>query len=314
MTHGPMHALVILLQMASVLQMAAAVPLAAQQPAAGSAGRQTHPASTRPSGSTAGSRVEDAFSYPEGFNLLNSDPRAIALVISCQETMGGRAAWEKVPAIRFAFVVERDGRVLGRRLHYWDRLGNRHRMERTDREGHRLIVSQNLSDRSGRAVRAGMPLAGADLKKALDDGYAAWVNDTYWLIMPFKATDPGVQLSYMGRRVRNRQRYQLVQLTFDSVGLTPGDTYWAWIDQTTRQMSFWAYRLEGTPADRPERLFAWEDWKEFGAIRLSLTKRQVEPSGGQPGLTIRFQDILLPGALPDEVFEPSHPVPPRLAP
>ena len=28
--------------------------------------------------------------------------------------------------------------------------------------------------------------------------YAIWVNDTYWLLMPYKMKDPGVTLAYDG--------------------------------------------------------------------------------------------------------------------
>ena len=34
----------------------------------------------------------------------------------------------------------------------------------------------------------------------LDDAHGAWINDSYWLVMPYKLLDPGVRLRHLGER------------------------------------------------------------------------------------------------------------------
>ena len=273
-------------------------------------GQQTRPASGREEGSSSGPPP----AYPPGFDVARSDPRALALVLSCLESMGGSEAWQAVGALRFAFVVERGNQRLGRRIHYWDRQSRRHRVEMKDRRGRSLVVSEGLGRADGEALSEGALLAGEDLVTALEEAYAAWVNDTYWLLMPYKTLDPGVTLAYEGPAHRNRGKYHRVRLTFDEVGLTPGDVYWAWINDRTRRMDYWSYHLQGTPEDKPESVFAWLDWEDFGGVLLSLTREQVDLPEGKPGLTIRFEHLALFEALPDTVFRAADAVPPTYAP
>ena len=193
-------------------------------------------------------------------------------------------------------------------MHWWDRVGDRHRVESVDKDGKRLVVSQKLSSRQGTAARDGAALKGAELKAALDEAYGRWINDTYWLLMPFKSLDPGVRLAFEGERKLEGATFNVFRLSFDKVGLTPGDTYWAWVNTVSHRMEVWSFHLQGTPAEQPPSVFAWEDWKEFGSIHLSMTRRPLDPPAGKPVIGIRFRDVALPGTLPDAVFDVTRPV------
>ena len=251
---------------------------------------------------------------PADFNAAASDPRAIALAMKAMEAMGGLAAWQAVPSVRFAFEVERDGQVVARRIHWWDRFGDRHRIESTEKDGKRLVVSQTLATHQGTAARDGVALKGEELKTALKEAYGRWINDTYWLLMPFKTFDPGVKLTFEGERRLEGATFNVFRLTFDKVGLTPGDTYWAWVNTVSQRMEVWSYHLQGTPAEQPPSVFAWEDWKEFGSVHLSLNRRPLDPPAGKPVLGIRFKDVALLGPLPDAVFDVKSPVAAPFAP
>ena len=146
------------------------------------------------------------------------------------------------------------------------------------------------------------------MKAALAEAYGRGVNDTYWLLMPFKALDPGVKLAFEGERKLEGATFNVFRLTFDKVGLTPGDTYWAWVNTVSHRMEVWSYHLQGTPAEQAPSVFAWEDWKEFGSIHLSLDRRPLDPPAGKPVIGIRFRDVALPGTLPDAVFDVTRPV------
>jgi hypothetical protein len=59
--------------------------------------------------------------------------------------------------------------------------------------------------------------------------YATFINDMYWLFMPWKWMDMGVNLKYLGQKPLGQETYDVVQLTFGKVGLTPGDMYHAYV-------------------------------------------------------------------------------------
>ena len=68
----------------------------------------------------------------------------------------------------------------------------------TDKDGKKFTVLMNLNTKEGKARKTASPLEGEELKKLLESAYGAWVNDTYWLLMPYKMMDPGVVLAYDG--------------------------------------------------------------------------------------------------------------------
>lgn len=162
------------------------------------------------------------------------------------ESLGGATAFQQLRYVGFAFVPKKGGKELSRREHAWDPWTGRARV-RWQREGKDISVWLSLGDKSGVAIVDGARVTDeAEKKKYLDDAYAAWVNDTYWLISPYKVFDPGVHRAVIGRRLRT---------SFDDgVGLTPGDVYlydfddegklagWSWLLQSGRTGSF---RFEG---------------------------------------------------------------------
>jgi hypothetical protein len=149
----------------------------------------------------------------------------------------------------------------------------------------------------------GKEATGDAAKEWLDRAYGAWVNDTYWLLMPYKLRDPGVQLAYDGEEEIDGVTYDRLALRFKSVGLTPGDRYWAWINRETGLMDRWAYRLEDWEADRPRTVWKWLDWDRYGDIVLSPRRVQVDD-----GAERSLEDLAVFGTLPDSVFESPDPV------
>jgi hypothetical protein len=224
-----------------------------------------------------------------------SDPRAVELADHLLERLGGRQAWEAVHFIRFTFADFR--------THHWDKWTGRHRLEYSDRQGDRYLVLDDVDSRQGRAWKNGEPLAGDELAKALEGSYAAWVNDTYWLLMPYKLRDPGVTLSYAGEETLDGNLYDKVMLTFDGVGLTPGDRYWAYLNRETGLMDRWAYILQSYPPERPATAWLWEDWKRYGGILLSSRRVSVEGERELP-----LSGIAVTDSMPDAVFDSPAPV------
>lgn len=219
-----------------------------------------------------------------------SDPRAVALAESTLLAMGGADAWASTRYLRFEF--------FGFRLHHWDRETGRHRLEGQTREGERYVVLHSVVSRKGRAWLDGEELEGEDLGQWLERAYGAWINDTYWLIMPYKLLDPGVTLGFAGEETLEGKQYDKIQLTFEGVGLTPGDTYWAWINRETGLMDRWAYFLQDWEEGREPTAWWWRDWDRHGEILLSTTRHnETDDRTASLGQLAIFEQ------LPDSVFE-----------
>jgi hypothetical protein len=214
------------------------------------------------------------------------DPAAVAVAQHTLEAMGGAKSFEALRTLRFDFVVEREGKEMARIRHVWDRWDGRYRVEGRNKEGKPTLTLFNVQKRGeGRAWVDGKELAGEELKAALERGYGRFINDTYWLLMPAKMLDPGVSLASEGTTTVDGKTYDVVKLTFDGVGMTPQDTYWAYVSKDTGLMERWDMVLTGQDA-KDRSTFMWEDWRPIGAVRLSMAKRAVAD-----GTVIRFDNV-----------------------
>ena len=190
------------------------------------------------------------------------------------QALGGTEAWNKTRYLRFDFAVDRDGKTVMRRAHTWDKWTGRYRLEATTREGDPYLVLLNIGSKDGRAWLKGSELQGDEARKYLEQGYAAWVNDTYWLLMPYKMKDPGVALALDGEATKGGETWDKLRLTFDNVGLTPKDKYWAYVSRKTGLVDRWDYVLKGE--SKPPTTFTWQNWKKYGTVSSPTT---AQPRG-----------------------------------
>jgi hypothetical protein len=207
----------------------------------------------------------------------DTDAKAMEIAKKTITAMGGMDNWKGTMAVRFNFVVEPQGQPSRAVKHLWDRKNNRDHVEGT-KDGKPMIAWVDMGRKSGAAWYDGKKLEGEELQKAMDWAFGRWVNDTYWLIMPFKLLDSGVNLKYEGAKAG----HDILHVSFGKVGLTPGDQYWAFINQQTGLMDQWKYLLE----EKDKGDFAWKEWGDYGKIKLS--KHKVS-SDGKFG--IRFEPL-----------------------
>lgn len=224
-------------------------------------------------------------------------PQVQPLADRVMAALGGQEAWDATRYLVFDFA--------GRRTHWWDRYTGRHRLEGTTRDGESYLVLEDVDDQgeAGRAWFQGKPAEGEKAAELLKNAYAAWINDTYWLLAPYKLRDPGVNLSYAGRESVDGVNYDKLQLTFESVGLTPGDTYWMYLHPETGRVDRWAYVLEGQ--EPPPTVWEWRGWQPYGSAKILLAPERVQPEGGRE---LSLAPIEVPDELPDAVFESPEPV------
>lgn len=243
-------------------------------------------------------RAENAAPNPpaEGFDLAGSDPEAIALADRVMAQMGGRRAWDETRYIRWSF--------FGRRHHLWDKFTGDIRIEGVERETEiPYLILMNVHTKEGRAWESGTEVSDPErLAELLDRGEAVWINDSYWLVMPYKLKDPGVKLRYKGRGETEQGRpAEVLILTFDDVGRTPGNKYHVWVGDESGLVEQWAFF--GNAAN-PEPGFTcpWRGWKRYGRILLS------DDRGTLRGRPISLTDIAVFDELPESIFSGPEPV------
>ncbi len=217
------------------------------------------------------------------------------------EAAGGEAAWQALPYLGFNFSVSRQnerGRVV---RHFWNRQTGDYRLEMPGPANIPYVTLFNINTREGRVYWQGTELDTVETAKRLPEAYHRFINDTYWLTVPYKLFDPGVNRTY--EPDMSDDTYDVIRLTFGNVGLTPGDRYWLYVDKETGRLAQWAYILQDDGPDAKPRMFVWDQYEEHvtpaGSLFYATRKRGV----GVP-FAIYTDDIATPTVeqVPDDMF------------
>ena len=192
------------------------------------------------------------------------DAKADEIAHTMMKAMGGENAWYAAHFLRFDFKVNVGGKMEEDRTHLWDKMTGRYRLEEKTKDGKLRVVLFNINDRHGEAYVDDKKVEGAAGAKAVKDAYEAFINDMYWLAMPWKWLDKGVNLKYMGPKTRGSESGDVVRLTFDHVGLTPGDRYDAFVSSQSHLMTHWDFKLQGGDTGS----FDWQ-YTDTGGIKLA---------------------------------------------
>lgn len=229
------------------------------------------------------------------------DAKADAVGKELIAAMGGEKAWEKARQFQFDFVVEQEGKKAASFSHAWDRYTGDYRVSGMDRSGAPFTVYFNVNTKQGKAFVNGKPAEGEAEATLVKSAYGRFINDTYWLLAPWKIFDPGVHIAHEGEKpCPGGGACDVLKLSFTDVGLTPKDVYWLWITRDGRKMIQWQYVLKGA-SDAPTTA-AWKDWRSFGGIMLSTEK----PMDGRP-VMIRFENLSVSPTRDDALFKPPAP-------
>jgi hypothetical protein len=226
-----------------------------------------------------------------GFNAEASDPDAIAVADELMQALGGRDAWDATRYVRWTF--------FGRRTHTWDRHTGDARIEGTEKQsGEPFVICMNVNSKQGRVWIGGEEVTDFEkLKQMLRVGYQAWVNDSYWLFMPFKLKDSGVTLKYLGERgMASGESADVLELTFDDVGVTPQNKYHVFVDKDSRLVRQWSFFANASD-EEPAITTPWDDWRRYGEIMLSGDR------GSLMGMEARITNIAVMEDVEGWVFE-----------
>jgi hypothetical protein len=198
-----------------------------------------------------------------GFDHAGSDARAIEIADQVMNALGGRAAWDATRHLRWRF--------FGGRLHVWDKHTGNIRIEGKERDSDEsYIILMNLTTKRGRAWRAGEEVSNADdLAAMLDRGEAIWINDSYWMFMPYKLKDSGVTLRHVGSETLGDGRQaDVLELTFRDVGRTPDNKYHVYVSRDRHLVEQWDFFEKATDPE-PQFTSPWTGWQRYGSIMLS---------------------------------------------
>lgn len=200
-----------------------------------------------------------------GFNTEASDPQAIQIADEVMEAAGGRKNWDNTRHLAWNF--------LGVRNLVWDKMGNRVRIETPSKE---MIALLDMNTMEGSIQVAGEEITDADsLNKYLDQTYVQWINDSYWLVMPFKLKDTGVTLTYIGEDTTlSGERADVLGLTFEDVGKTPQNKYAVYVDKESKMVSQWDFFVDASD-ENPRFSTPWQDYQVYGSIKLSSDRGQL---------------------------------------
>lgn len=216
-----------------------------------------------------------------GFDMAGSDPKAVELADEVMQAMGGRKAWDNTHYIAWNF--------FGFRKLVWDKWSGDVRVDNV-RDDQTILL--NINTDKGRVFRKGAEITNPDsVAKYVKAGKAAWINDSYWLVMPFKLKDSGVTLKYIGEEATKENKpADVIQLTFKGVGVTPDNKYKVWVDKQSHLVTQWAHYPKYTD-EQPRFTLPWIDYAKHGGILLSGER-------GDRDLT----EIMVFSTLPPTVF------------
>lgn len=222
------------------------------------------------------------------FDSMSSDPEAIWVADDVIAASGGSQAWANTHIIKWNF--------FGRRWLLWDKEHGKVRIENVANDT-KLIL--DINTRTGKVFKNGQEWTDKDtLAKYLEVAYRTWVNDSYWLAMPFKMKDPGVHLHYMREdTTATGIRCDVLSMTFDSVGLTPQNKYEVWVGKNSSLVAQWAY-YPNAQDSLPSIINRWDGYVKYGDIFLS----------GDRGENRQFTGIRVYETLPSSIFENFDPI------
>jgi len=155
----------------------------------------------------------------------------------------GAKVWPSVKRVAFTFNVHDNGKPVVTRRHDW-----------------------NVRAHTGTVTVEGKTTA-YDLNNPAQSpaAFQQWTNDTYWLLMPLKITDAGVNFTPATTTRDTPPSRANFTMRFNNVGLTPGDAYDLSVDLQTHRVTHWVYRPNATKAVG----FTWENYQDFNGLALS---------------------------------------------
>ena len=197
----------------------------------------------------------------ENSSELNTiaDEKAAELVAKMEAAMGGMDKWNDLRYVSWTF--------FGSRHLVWDKIGGRVRID-APRDSSVYLV--DLHNKTGRIFKGEKEITvDVDLDQMVKRAESIWINDSYWLVMPFKLRDPGVTVNYMREDTMiGGAPASVLELTFNNVGNTPNNKYEVYLDKEDDLIKQWAFFKTADQTD-PPRIWPWDNYSSFDGLMIS---------------------------------------------
>ena len=192
----------------------------------------------------------------------SADAKSKTIADNIITAMGGQEKWDNTNYLSWTF--------FGSRKLVWDKQGSRARIE-NPRDTSLYLVDLNTLE--GRYFKNGNEITDtAILNKKMTQAKYIWINDSYWLAMPFKLRDPGVNLKYVREdTIPGGLDASVLQLTFNAVGNTPENKYEVYVDHKDNLIKQWSFFKSADQAD-PPRSWPWDNYQDFNGLLMSTDR------------------------------------------
>ncbi|MEM9985582.1 MAG: hypothetical protein AAF804_10865 [Bacteroidota bacterium] len=197
---------------------------------------------------------------PPGTEGVEADALAQKMLRSINSS-----AWDSTGAVSWRFAKRNE--------HLWDRERN---FAEVKWKKYRVLV--DLATKQGVAFKKGERLDAAASSKLVEQAYASWVNDSFWLIAPTKAFDPGTSRSL----VALEDGSQGLLVSYSSGGVTPGDSYLWYLDSSGKPTE-WRMWVSVLPIKGLSS--TWQDWQQLPTGAEIATTRKFGP------VSIQIEDL-----------------------
>lgn len=255
--------------------------------------------------SFATSACEDASRRDTGTvaDTMVVETAADSVAMNVYEGMGGPEAWAALPHLQFDFATGNDTSRTLRARHLWNRETGEYRLEMPAGEDSVYVAIFDVDTRDGDVYLNGEAVGDEAKQGVLEQAYGRFINDSYWLLMPVKMMDPGVERVY--EPDSSTAAMDVVRLSFQNVGLTPGDRYWVYVDRESGRVAHWAFHLERQAADHIPQPIQWTDYKSFNTAggTITVSERKVGD-----GFVIYTDNVEVPEELPEGAFSDPNPI------
>jgi len=188
------------------------------------------------------------FSEDKPKGQTGSDADALA---NSMMTALNKPAFDAIPYIGFTF-------FRGKNNYLWDKKRERAIISWDD---NKVII--DLKSQEFVSYIAGAKVDGKKAQKLKDKAWSNWCNDSFWLMAPYKAFDPGTKRSI----VTTEEGAKGLLIDYESGGVTPGDSY-LWILDENNRPTGWKMWTSIIPV---KGLYtSWEDWTDLNGAKISL--------------------------------------------
>ena len=171
-----------------------------------------------------------------------------------------KPAWDSLQYVSWTF-------FRGEHHYVWDKMNNKAIV--TWPENKVILDLNDWFNQSYAYNEEGTMREEQDRQAALKTAWSFWCNDSFWLYAPYKLRDQGIKRSLI-----TEDGKQGLLVSYESGGVTPGDSYLWWVDDTGLPTSYdmWTsiIPIKGINA-------TWTNWEKLAGGSMVAKSHKLGP-------------------------------------